>query len=303
MKQKTRFWLLRWLGPVLLALLLFRTDTQALLEILAGAKLLNLIGAFLLILPILFLRTVRWRSLLFPHAPAYGESLALYGFGVFAGTFTPGQVGEYGKAYFLSKRGVPLGKAVYATLLDRILDFVFLLTFAGLFLPGLPLSTPVYVVLAALLGFVLAFMGQAIGGEVFNRPLFTWMPWHDKFCAILDKIGSNRVPNRQYGTAAFNSVLCWLLNWVAISLLAASIGLKIPFVFVCGVMATCSLLSAIPISVLGIGTRDAALIFFLGSIGHGEPAALALSGLVLALRLAYMIPCALAVFFTKVSAS
>ncbi len=163
MKHRARSWLPRLLGPVLLVVLLLRTDTQALIETLAGAKTINLVGAFLLILPILFLRTIRWRNLLFPHAPAYGESLALYGFGVFAGTFTPGQVGELGKAYFLRKRGVPLGKAVYATILDRLLDLVFLLPFGGLFILALPLSTPGYLILATILGFLLAFMGQAIG--------------------------------------------------------------------------------------------------------------------------------------------
>jgi hypothetical protein len=65
---------------------------------------------------------------------------------------------------------------------------------------------------------------------------------------------------------------------VAVAMLGAALGLRIPFLYYCVFVPLISLLEAIPISIYGLGLRDTGYVLFLTQVGHtrGEAAALSL---------------------------
>src|SRR5690606_28203341 len=96
-------WLLRGLGLALLALLLWRLDAAQVIVQVRRADPLRFGLAFIGLLPLIWLKTVRWQALL--HAlglryrlrPAY---LAYFG-SLYVGLLTPGRLGEFVKAAYV----------------------------------------------------------------------------------------------------------------------------------------------------------------------------------------------------------
>ena len=71
----------------------------------------------------------RWRVLLAgarPPTPTLREACTLFMIGQFAGGATPGQTGDFVRAWYLRERGAPLSTALFSILLDRLLDFFLL---------------------------------------------------------------------------------------------------------------------------------------------------------------------------------
>jgi len=277
-------WALRALGPVLFGVLLWYADTDALAALLANAAPLPLLAAALINVPILFMRAERWHQLLTPDAPTRRETVPVYALGVFAGTFTPGQLGELAKIFFLESKGLTTAKSTWATIADRLLDLIVLSAHGLLFLWVFS-SWPVWTIPASFaVASAAIYAMMRIDSEKLPGPIRR----------LLLKVMLHRPPARVFLPSILYTAAAWYLNWTAIWIGASAIGLEIPFLYLSGAMAACALLSILPISVMGIGTRDAALIFFTAPLGWASGDALALSMIVLFLRLAYSLPCALA---------
>ena len=81
------------------------------------------------------------------------------------------------------------------------------------------------------------------------------------------------------------TVVFWLVQFYAIYLCGLALALDISFVYLSACAAVGMVLSLLPITVAGVGTRDAVYILLLGQIGIARQQSLALSGLVLAVFL------------------
>ncbi len=286
-------WLLKLIGPALLVFFLMRIEPAWFMQKITGVGLLPFSLAFLLTIPILWLRVCRWRMLLGTRPLPYMETFRVYALFVLMGSFTPGQVGELGKALYLRSKNYEPGLAWFSTFLDRILDVVFLvgcgfLLFWGY--EGLPGGVLAGVLLLALGSLLLFKLGSKV-----------WPVWRRKWLqrkaqqlkTFLD--GANfSLPSYTPATllgAMLPTSFAWLLNWAAIWVLARAMGLEIPFFFLCWAMTAAALLALLPITVMGMGTRDAVLIFMLARIDIDGTSALALSAMVLLLRLIYIAIC------------
>ena len=266
-------------------LLLWRVDLASLAAVFGRMDPALPLLASLSVIPILLLRTHRWLLMMQPHRKfiGFGEGLGAYGLAVLAGTFTPGQLGELGKAYLAQRKGVPLGIAVFASLADRVLDLLFLLG-VGLVFAVLvwgprrvaPLLA-IFLLLAVVAWGFVRFLKRAEAGRGER--------WRERLLSLLD--GFPRLGVRVQSLACGQTALAWMLNWLAIEVCARGLRLDLPFFYLCGVMALSALVAILPITILGMGTRDAVLVVMLGRIGYGEAQALSLSVMVLGLRLTY----------------
>ncbi len=301
--KKYQRWLPRLIGPAILAYFLLTTDID---EIVLNLR--NLRWApFLLSLALypIFVAVKAWRwNLLVRNlnlqAPPLGYSMILYMIGLFAGGATPGQSGDFIKAWYLRERGQPLASALFSVLLDRLFD---VLVMASLSLLGLiaflhlfpqQLHAPIEVVtigFAAVLALTVpALMARRSRDWLLSRALrlgprrlrAPLERWHSQFAAL------DLYP-RLMGGLLLATLCAATSTMVRLGLLFRALDIAIPIPALLSSMALVSILQSLPISFSGIGIRDAVLIAVLASYGYGPAEALALSALFLLINIEHIV--------------
>jgi len=288
-----RRWL-KLLGLALLAALLARQDLPALAAALRGTRAGVFAAGLLLFFPLVGLRALRWRAL---AAGSAGQRLGRhaafreYAATVFLGAFTPGRLGELYRVRFLTRRGAGLGGAAASALLDRACDMAFLLALGAGALAanagrlGLE-PRPV-------LGIGLALAASLAAAVALRKPaarLFRAAARRFLKAAHATRLerelgellaAVRRIPPRTWLTSAAATAAAWAVFFTQRYMLALALGLDVGVVPLCTAMVAVALLVFLPVSILNIGTRDAALVLLLGAEGVGSEHAIAFSSLIL----------------------
>lgn len=292
-------WLLRLIGPALLLYFLATTDLSSIVAVFSTLDLLPLAISLLLYPVFVVVKAGRWNLLMREldlEPPPLLRTTILYMIGLFLGGATPGQSGDFIKAWYLRERGLPLGPVLFSILLDRLFDFVVmaLLALLGLFvfLDVLPPAVRLAVVGVAALFIVATLVLMARRPREFlllqATPL---LPARAR--AVLERWRG------QFATLELRPLL--LLQLLVVSLASATITmtriyllflalrLDVPLPAVLSSTALIAILQALPISIAGVGVREAVLIPVLNLYGYGAPAALSLSALFLLLNIEHII--------------
>ncbi|NTW38538.1 MAG: flippase-like domain-containing protein, partial [Cellulomonadaceae bacterium] len=159
---------LRLVGTALLIFFLTRLnlDFGKLWDELSQSNLWYIAASVALVFPFISLKAWRWRVILrdvgidLAFSPAY----RVYALGLAAGSFTPGQAGDFIKAWYLNKAGHSLGAALLSAVLDRLFDVAVLVLLAasGLLVLGADFSSVLPGLLALLFGVMLALIVLAV---------------------------------------------------------------------------------------------------------------------------------------------
>ncbi|MBW2459295.1 MAG: flippase-like domain-containing protein [Deltaproteobacteria bacterium] len=297
-------WLLAAIGPAILALILWSIDLGELGRVLSDASAEFWLLAYGATIPAIALRALRLWLVLGPDVdrPRFVDVLHVYAYSLFVGTVTPGRVGEFIKVIHLRRWGASPGSALASVLLERFPDITFLLTvgavsvalFAFPQLGGA--AAPILVVGAPLAAMGLFWLLLGPGTEALLRLLSMVMPkrlaakiraTHDGFVTA-----TKAVRRRTVALVMLLTLAAWAMNYFSNYLFARSLGLPLDYFEVAAISASCTLVALLPISIMGAGTRDAALIVMLGYYHVSQPRAVALSLLFLSLILCNALLCA-----------
>ena len=283
-------WLLRVSGLFILARLLRQVHLETVLELLRGLHTGWLLGAVVITVPFFLVKSWRWRAILRGLGIEIPSRMALqmYGAGLFVGQITPGQLGEIIRAHFLWRRGYDGVLAAGSVVVDRALDLALLV---GVALPGAVL------VLGRGQGLLMYAVVVGVAAALFVlRPVQWWRVlsnWLHSFPSVeraamrIDELlvtlgRAFRTPTTIWAVA-LASVLALALNILRFYLLLLALGLTLPaggFIF--GV-ALANLVGLLPITVAGVGTRDAVLLLVFEQAGRPGEGAIAFSLLILLL--------------------
>jgi uncharacterized membrane protein YbhN (UPF0104 family) len=279
--HKRRSWARWWrlLGPLLLAVMLWRVGPGKCWSAVSGADFFWFLAACLLSIPSIAVKGLRWQWMLraVGFKCSFGESTGVYAAGMLAGAVTPGKVGDLAKAPLLVSRGLPLGDGVAASLLDRVFDGVVLLALGlggMLAMPALPGRAIIAVTAVLAMGITIAatyLFRDSFAGALRISGVGWW----------LVMTATTLVASAMY----FGSAYCC----------AKAVGLSLGAVDVVAGSSVAAVLALLPVSVAGIGTRDAAFIAIFAHCGVDAEQSIAFSSLILAWML---INC---VFFLVVS--
>lgn len=283
----------RLLGLALLVFLLTRVDLAQIGRLLLTVNPLLLVVAVLLNLPQIGVKAARWRRLLRTQGIDYGlkDAQLAYFSSIFIGLLTPARLGEFIKAVYVSRDcDVSAGQAFASVLVDRLFD-LYMLLFVG----GTALLTlggeggellAVVVAMLALTVPVALFINEAAFawirgiGQRFGRlgqRLFAETGW------LLDmRRGLLQLGWLSLGGAVISTVIAYTLFFGQCYLLALALELPVGFAPVSFAVAVGSLITLLPISISGLGTREAAIIAYLGTVNVPAEAALSFSLLVFA---------------------
>lgn len=289
-----------FLGVILLLyILFFRIDLRKLFEVLSSANLVQIMFSVVLTFAILLIMVIRWRYILSSMGIKYGFGRALSSLtkGALLGAVTPGKLGELLRAkYLVGDTGASAGKSIFSVVIDRIYDLFVLVLIAGTSIIILTrtyaVEIPLYAV-AILSSLFIASMFFLLSKRfvgfflvpAFNHfvPVKHQESAHFHFREFYDGLWSIR--KMTHMACGVLSLLIWLLKFLMLYLLSLAIGIEIPFWLLLSIGSTAVIISLIPISIAGLGTREAVFIFFLSFHKASAEFALALSFLFLVLPL------------------
>lgn len=280
--RRSRLLLRLALGGTVLAVLLATRPVQwpELGAALAQARPGWLMVAALGFLVLMALKTWRWRVLIrriggtYGFLPAYGAYLGAFALGI----VTPGRLGEFARATNLAREaGVPWQLSFRSVISDRVFDLVFLIGFGPLALDAILFPPPRAGVLWT--GTAALIAGISLSLAALGRKLGAWSsPSHQALRAArwLSLVLSDLVGAAGWAAAAITGA-AYLTFFAASLALFKSIALELHFGEAACVTGCLSLIVLLPISVAGIGTREAGLVFLLGKLGIPAEQALACS--------------------------
>lgn len=288
------------IGPAILIVILSTTDLSALGDAIRVTSGVPLLLALIVLVPTIPLRSLRWFTLL--KAQGRMEEIRLipainaYAFSILVGTPTPGRIGEFVKVAFLKTNGAPVGAAFSSVMLDRLYDVYFLVLVgcASFFLlqtPNHGQSIVLIILLILVPSSVIAlYLATRPGGQnlvsgfikAFTPERFsqTGVRVYADFAVAIQAIGV-----RRHIGAFILTTVAWMLNFLASYFCAKALGLGLSYFQICAVSSLSTLVTLIPVSFMGVGTRDASLVFLLSIYGIGQASAIALSILTLGLVL------------------
>jgi uncharacterized protein (TIRG00374 family) len=258
------------IGLLLFLIILSQLDYDQILSIFLGLNPLYILLSFFVFIPLLFLATVEWQLLLKKQKinVSFWYTIKNFFIGFFYGFITPGAIGGYTRSLYLSKESnEPLAKCVSNIVTYNAIEFIAMLAvgFVGaLFLtsvyPYLFLVILIVVVLSIIL--YLFFFKSSHAKVIFNK-IIHW----DVLSGITDQLRDSiesfhkDLPKLKDVILPFSiSITGWLLKYTMLFFIAQLFFIPVSFYYFILIMAVADVFASIPISIYGIGTREAALI-------------------------------------------
>lgn len=280
---------LRYVGLVLLAVLIWQADPVRLAEVARQADARWLLLGWVLNFPQLGLKAFRWNLLLRWQGIAFGYRrafLAYFG-ALLVGFLTPGRVGEAVKAVTLRyEADVPLARALSSVVVDRAFDMYLLLSLGALGLGrfallGERLAWPTFAAVCAALALPMLLLNARVaawaGSRAAGLPLL-----RRKGALIRDKAGQfadglRALSPRRVAICAVLTVAAYAIFFVQCQCCARALGFTLPWTDLVLLMAATNFISFIPGPPSGLGTRELCLVFFFGRLAAPLPMELAVS--------------------------
>ena len=281
---------LRAIGIIIFILIVIELDLTKTTEILSETKLTYCLAGLALFIPHLFLKVYRWSRILYfqkirirfkklihPYIGSYG-----------LGIITPWKVGETTRIFYLRSKKVPLGTASFSALIDRLIDVSFFMLIGVLSMFFLFSYFKSY-----LIGVTLAIVLVIMGGILLIKFRHKLFKFATKFI-IHKKIRKKTEITIQEIWAEFKkfrfmayvelfliTALSWLFFYFEVYLFSMALNIPLTLWHVIILVSIASIVNMLPITVSGIGTRDATFAFLFGIFGFATEQAIALSLLIL----------------------
>lgn len=278
------------LGIAILVVLLARQDWGHLVGVLATARLELIAIAAVLMVSSVSLKAWRWRAILEGMSIHlhWREALEVTYSAFFIGLITPGRLGEVVKAFHLQRHhGTPVREGLLSIVADRLLDIYALLVawvVAACCWPGeVPLALRVVGVAGLALG--LGLVTVMVRAGAWLEGWLARLPDRGRLRRLrrLDVRGLAEVLRRGMG---WRPVLFTAIPYVCLFgtgvVLGRAVGITEPVSYMVLVVASASLLALVPVTISGLGTREAVFVLLLGRHGIPSEAAMALSLLLFA---------------------
>jgi uncharacterized protein (TIRG00374 family) len=284
-----------WLTAIFTLIILYVAVTQLDLARLAGAFQLADVSLIILsMVPwviLIILKSFKWQRLVISlnGKISLKESLVVLFIGLFVSVITPGRLGDFVRAFYIKDRLV-LGRGILAVIVDRAMDIITLLIFAGVGLillsraHGIEIISPelvIVLIVACVVGLFVALNKRSAKKLfiLFQR----FIP--EKIRELIVKHGRTfyeaiplfRTNSGQIILAFVSSTLAWMMTITFGWLLMQSLHLQLDWVAALSVIPILALVEIIPVGVLGIGTREIAAVIILGANGVSPEHAIAFS--------------------------
>jgi uncharacterized protein (TIRG00374 family) len=279
--------------------ILGRSDPSAVAAAAAGVDWPWIGVAVLLVLADRALMAFRWVSLLCTieddRRPPMAPLMRIFFVSTFVGTFLPASIGgDIVRSYSLARLNVDAGDAVASVLMDRLLGIasIFLMALAGLVLArdlagNAAVVGGLLVTAAACAVMLLLIFNPGVADLVSRIPLRSVSLTGAR---LVDSIRKYSAHTRQLLAVLAGSLAVQALRVLQAFCLGRSLGIDAPLAAYFAFVPLILLIMLLPITVNGLGTSQAAFVWFFSRAGVPSAASFALSVLFVALGIVGNLP-------------
>jgi uncharacterized protein (TIRG00374 family) len=281
-------WLFQLIGVLIFAFILYKVNIKAVIHLFRDAHFTVLLLALIITVPFIILKAVRWRYLLAMQGIEYGakDSMLAYLGSMYMGLVTPGRLGDFIKVIYLkTDMGVTLGKGFSSVITDRLFDLLILISMAISGVLAFALSRNMLIIVLAWLFIylliVLVFFNERIGKKAMGILFRIFMPRRkggDFELQFRDfYLGMKEFKRIELIIPLLLSLLTYSILYVQCYMIAYSLNISISLLNIAFCISTANLISLLPISISGIGTRDATMIAMFSMLQLSRESALSFS--------------------------
>lgn len=290
--------LLHLLGPAIFIYILFQIDFGLLGKELLNVNIIFLILAAFFVAVQIATRAQKWRVILLGTDISLKriKAVNLYWLGTFVGIITPGKLGELIKVYFLKNKGYNGLKSFLSVLFDRIADVLILLLFGFLIFVFFLREIGIYIsVISIAILFLLIVIFMLINKKSFLHKIF--FKFLKRFSPLIniEKYDNysfsqffknlRKIKKRFFLSFIFYLLISWFFYFVARYCISLSMGLGLSFLDISIISVLTAIVTMLPVSVAGLGTREAAVIYLFSLFSLNKETALLFSLLIFTIDL------------------
>lgn len=294
------------IGILLFLYILIRLDISSILVAVSKANLLYLLIALFLVLIFFIFQTLKWHVIARKQKikVPFWDSFKIDIISNYYGFITPSKIGTVSRAGYLKKYAGGLGKGISNFVLDKILDLTSLaflaLVFFSVFREKLGvLSIWYFVAMFLVFVFMLIMISNKKWMKFFARIVYRkFVPKKSgkKARGAFESFYKD-MPSKTFLSGVF---LINLLTWISIYTInyfvGLSLGISIPYVYFLAVLPITTLVAQIPITISGLGTREATMIGLFGLFSVDPVKIFSMS--LLSILITNIIPAIFAIFMT-----
>ena len=268
---------LQLIGVTLLIWIMFNVRWDLVIKVLTQLDQTYLIGYIFSFLAMVLVRTFRLRFALqkLGYIVNNVDCYIAIQEPSFMGAVTPGRLGEFARIGYIKEHGIPTQQAISIVIIERLADISILLAFsvAGIvYIFAPPTYHPIW---GIILMIGLLFIFAIIHGYSFllfrlKEPLNWILRWEPKFLTRPRKNLSHsfHFVMRQAAMPIFLlGLVCITLSFIQVYFLAKAFGFEVDYLVVMFAYTVATLASMLPISISGLGTREATYITIMGREG------------------------------------
>lgn len=300
------------IGFILLAYILYSIDLGKLIAIVSNANAFLLSLTLVLFATNLSLKALKWKTIIKANGLEYEFSKCFSGWasGFFISIFTPARIGDFARSLYLSKdKKIALGEAFSTVLIERIIDvalilllgFVSVLIFALVFGKEI-ISLQILGIVIAIFAVLVIFFLKKKYVKIILKPFFNMLiPEQHKekmqlnFSAFYGSIQKLKKQKFLVAKATAIGLVTWIITIAFAYLLILALNLNVPIYYCFVLVPIIGLVDLIPLSISGLGTREAVAIFLMSFYSINAESAVAFSLLYYALG--YMPPAITGFYF------
>ncbi len=265
------------IGIVLFIFILVKINILEVVNEIRNANIFFIAASLIVVLGMFFIQTLKWfviareQRIKIPFKEAFKINVITN----FYGFITPSKLGTVIRAEYLKKYTGNIGKGLCNFTLDKIFDlssvFFMAILFSFMFrekIPFLPIKFFIFIFAGLVLATVI-FISKSRSKAILRVFLKRMFPEKMKKKAKMafDSFYDN-IPRKRYFAVFFMlNVVNWVTNYFAVFLIGKSLGINLSFIYFLAILPIGTLISLIPISVNGLGTREAGLISLFSLFG------------------------------------
>lgn len=297
--MKSWKWPLRFLGLAAMAVVLLTSDVSKVLILLSKIEWKLFLAGFLLLIPTLTLQSWRWGMLLKIHgidAPPW-KTFRIYTASVFAGTILPG-IGDFSRVFYMRDEKTPAAKTIMPIALERIIDIgvIFMAGFVSLILIFRNVGFYAVLFLLVILSAAAAvfLLSGFMRGSFENAAKLVVPERFQRVLAEFKEQAGSISRGKTIEAAPFlilSTAAIMLLHYLRFYALARAIGIELSMYEISLCSSVAWAIMSLPITVLGVGTRDVSYIGTFAVYGVSSETAVAYSTVILASNLLKLAAC------------
>ena len=245
-----------------------KIDFYSVIVVLSHANIFYLLIALSLLFVIILITAKRWQTILetMGYNFQYNECFSLIMAAFPLTSITPSKSGDVIKAYYLKDK-IPTSKTIGSVITERMFDVLTLVFFSligMIFCKRYELAGVAFVILICIIAvFLLVRAG-------FNLHLPIKSSWNEK---IQNLILSTRLLTKNKRTFFFilsYSLLIWFISIIQTLTFFYALGTNTPLLFTMANIPIAIFIGLVPVTLGGMGTRDAAIIFLFSEFATPE---------------------------------